>query len=64
MKSITVVDVAKYFVNSCMFRYGPPVNLIAENGGSVTSKFLIDVCWIMQIQNNFEIIYHSQANDS
>ena len=62
MKGISAAEVARHFVNSWVFNYGPPTELVADNGGCFTSKFFIDVCRIMSIKNNFTTTYHPQSN--
>lgn len=38
------------------------MELIADNGGCSRSKFVIDICKMMSIQNNFTLTYHQQSN--
>jgi len=62
MKGISAAEVARCFVNEWVFNYGPPKELISDNGGCFTSKFFLDVCSILSIKNNFTTTYHPQAN--
>lgn len=62
MKGISVSDVAKLFVNSWVFNYGPPEELIDGNGGCFKSKFFQDVCRKMSIQNSLNTTNQRQSN--
>ena len=62
MKGISASEVARCFTNAWVFNYGPPTELVSDNGGCFTSKFFIDICRIMSIKNNFTTTYHPQAN--
>lgn len=61
-KGISAAAVPRYFVNSWIFHYGPPEELMADNGGRFTSKFLQHVCRILSIKNNFRATYQPQTN--
>ena len=45
-----------------MFNYGPPKDLLSDNGGCFTAKFFQDVCQILNVHNSFTTTYHAQAN--
>lgn len=62
MKGISDAEVAKHFLNSCLFNYMPPEELIANKGECFTSKFSQDVFRIMFIQNNFTATCPPQRN--
>ena len=62
MKGISAAEVARHFVRSWVFNYGPPEDLIADNGGCFTSKYFQDVCRIMNVHNSFTTTYHPQTN--
>lgn len=62
LKSISAAEVAKAFVNEWVFNYGPPKELISDNGKCFTAKFFQDVCRILNIQNSFTTTYHPQTN--
>lgn len=62
MKGISSAVVAKCFVDSWVFNYGPPAERIADNCGCFTSKFFLDVCKTMSTENNFTMTYHPQTN--
>ncbi len=62
MKGISAAEVAKHFVNEWVFNYGPPKDLIADNGGCFTAKFFQSVCKILNVHNSFTTTYHPQTN--
>lgn len=62
MKGIYAAKVAKQFVNSWVFNYRPPEDLIADNGGCSTSKYFQNVCRIISIMTIFTTTYHPQTN--
>ena len=62
LKSQSATEVAKAFVNEWVFNYGPPLDLLADNGKCFTSKFFQDVCRIINVHNSFTTTYHPQAN--
>ncbi len=41
---ITALSVAKAFCNDCVFPYGPPAELISDNGSQFAAKFFRAVC--------------------
>lgn len=61
-KRIAAAEVAKHFVNSWVFNFSPPEELIAEHGGCSTSKYFQEVFPIMNVHNSFTKAYHPQAN--
>lgn len=62
MEGVSVTEFARHFVHHWVFNYGPPTNLLAEKGGSLTSTFLQDVWKLMDMYSSFTTIYHLQAN--
>ena len=62
MKGVSAGEVAKHFVDNWVFNYGPPTDLLADNGKQFTSKFFLDVCRILNIHNSFTTTYHPQTN--
>ncbi len=62
LRTQSATEVAKAFVNEWVFNYGPPSDLLADNGKCFTSKFFQDVCRIINTHNSFTTTYHPQAN--
>ena len=62
LKGISAAEVAKAFVTHWVFNFGPPIDLLADNGKCFTAKFFQDVCQILNIHNSFTTTYHPQAN--
>ena len=62
MKGISAAEVAKHFVNSWVFNYGPPEELISDNGGCFTAKYFQDVCKLLNVKNSYTKTYHPQTN--
>ena len=62
MKGISAAEVARHFVNEWVFNYGPPKELLADNGGCFTAKFFQSVCKILNVHNQFTTTYHPQTN--
>lgn len=62
MKGISATEVAKHFVSSWLFIYGPPAEVVANNGGCFTLKFFQDECIIWSIKKMFTTTYHPQTN--
>lgn len=62
MNAVTAAEVVKDFITTWLFNYGPPEELIADNGDFFTSKFFQYVCKIMKIENNFNTNYRPQTN--
>lgn len=53
MKSVSAVEVAKYFENKQVFKYGPPKDLFIDNNGCFTAKFFQSVWKILTTHNSF-----------
>lgn len=51
-------EVAKYFVDKRMFSYGPPKELLAENGRCFTAKGFQNDWEILAVRNLFRITYY------
>lgn len=47
MKRISAAEVSRNFLNCWVSKYGPPAELIADNGGWFTAKLFIDVCELL-----------------
>ena len=62
LKGISASEVARAFVTHWVFSYGPPADLIADNGRQFTSRFFLDVCRILNVHNAFTTTYHPQTN--
>ena len=62
MKTASAAEVAPAFTHEWVFNYGPPQNLLADNGKCFTSKFFQSVCKILNLDNQFTTTYHPQTN--
>ena len=62
LKGITALTVAKGFVEHWVFKYGPPKDLISDNGSQFASKLFRRVCQLLGIVNIFTSTYHPQTN--
>ena len=62
LKNISASSVARAFVTHWVFNFGPPTDLISDNGKQFTSKFFLDVCRILKVHNAFTTTYHPQTN--
>ena len=62
LKTVSSVEVAKAFVDNWVFTYGPPEDLISDNGKQFTSWFFLDVCRILNVHNSFIKTYRTQSN--
>lgn len=49
-------------MNAWVFNYGVPDEIEVDNVGFFKSKFFIDVCKIMSIENNFTSTCHPKSN--
>ena len=62
LKRITAYEIAGAFVSYWIFTYGPPLDVLTDNGGQFTSKFFQDVCRIVGMKLRFTTTYHPQTN--
>lgn len=62
LKGVSAAEIAKQFVNEWVFSYGPPTDLIADNGRQFTLRFFQDVCKIQNVHNSFATNYYPQTN--
>lgn len=64
MRSISTLSVAKVFVRDWAFVYGPPAQLLSDNGKQFTAKFFQSVCRCLRVSvsNMFTTTYHPQTN--
>ncbi len=62
MKSISAEAVAKAFTAEWALTYGPPKDLLSDNGSAFNSKFFASVCTILNVRNKFTTTYHPQTN--
>ena len=62
MKSISAEAVARAFTDEWALTYGPPKDLLSDNGGCFNSKFFTSVCTILNVMNKFTTTYHPQTN--
>lgn len=62
IKGVSTAEIAKQFGKNWVFTYGPPTELIADNGRQFTSRFFQDVCKILNVDNLFTT-YHAQTKD-
>lgn len=51
------------FLNSSVFNYGPPEELVDDNIVCITAKFFQDVCSIISIDKTVTTLHHSQSNE-
>lgn len=61
-KSTSIAEVAKHFVHSWLFNYGPSEQLVANNGGCFTSSYFQKVCCILSTKHDHTTAYHPQTN--
>ena len=62
LKRIRASDIADAFVQHWVLVYGPPISVLADNGGQFISKFFQSVCSRLGIKNIFTTTYHPQTN--
>ncbi len=62
MKTMSAEAVAITFTNEWALTYGPPADILADNGGCFTSKFFTSVCQTLNVRNKFTTTYHPQTN--
>ena len=62
LKGVSAGEVARAFTHEWVFNYGPPQDLLADNGKCFTSKFFQSVCSILNVDNQFTTTYHPQTN--
>ena len=62
IKSTGAGEVARAFTHEWVFNYGPPKELLADNGKCFTGRFFQDVCRILNVVNQFTTTYHPQTN--
>ena len=62
LKGVFAAEVAKAFVEHWVFNFGPPSELISDNGRQFSSRFFQEVCGILTIHNVFITTYHPQTN--
>lgn len=62
MRSISALSVAKVFVRDWAFVYGPPAQLLSDNGRQFTAKLFQSVCRSLRVANMFTTTYHPQTN--
>lgn len=63
IKGIYAAEVAGHFSNAWVFNFDLVYALKAVNGGCFTYKFVIDVCNLISIKNNFRTMYHIKINE-
>ena len=62
LRRITALSVAKAFVSHWVFTYGPPADILSDNGKQFASRLFLEVCRIIGIRNKFTTTYHAQCN--
>ena len=62
LSNIKAVTVAGAFVTHWVFVYGPPLDLLSDNGSQFASKLFQELCTLLGIKNVFTSTYHPQAN--
>ena len=61
LKNISASSVSRAFIIHWVFSFGPLTDLISDNGKHFTSKFFLDVCLILKVQNAFRTTCHPQT---
>ena len=54
--------IARAFLTNWVFVYGPPVDLLSDNGKQFASRLFQEVCRILGVKNRFTSTYHPQCN--
>lgn len=62
LKRITAPVIARAFIHHWVYYYGPPDNLLSDNGKQFVARFFQDVCRILGVKNVFTTTYHPQCN--
>ena len=62
LRHIKADDIAQMFVNEWVFKYGPPSELVSDNGSQFVSTLSQEVCTELSIENAFTTTYHPQTN--
>lgn len=62
MNGVSSDELAKHFAHNWVFNYGPPTDLLADNGRYFTYKFFLDVFLILKIHASFRATNHAQTN--
>ena len=62
LRRITTLVVAKAFVTHWVFVYGPPAELLSDNGKQFAARLFLEVCRVLGIKNKFTTTYHPQCN--
>ena len=62
LKRVTALAVAEAFVTHWVLVYGPPADLLSDNGSQFASRLFISICRILGVKNKFTTTYHPQCN--
>lgn len=62
LKRITATAIVQAFIKEWVYVYGPPLNLLSDNGKTFVAKFFQGVCRILGAMNVFIMTYHSHTN--
>ena len=62
MRNETAATVARAFVTHWVFAYGPPLDLLSDNGPQFASRLFQETCTLLGIKNVFTTTYHPQCN--
>ncbi len=63
LTSTSTPTVAKAFCEHWVFAYGAPVYLLTDNDSQFSSKFFMDVCFILGLKQLFSTTYHPRRID-
>ena len=62
LRNITADAVAQAFIRDWVFVYGPPIQLLSDNGRQFTSRLFTEISRVLGIRNSFTTTYHPQCN--
>jgi len=62
LSNVRASSLARAFVESWVFTYGPAKTLLSDNGKQFISKLFQDTCRVLGITNRYTITYRPQAN--
>lgn len=62
LKRIAAAAIAQAFIKDWVYVYGPPLNMLSDNGKQLVPKFFQNACRIFGVKNVFSTKYHPQTN--